>query len=405
MMPMTVDAAPAAPARPDDRRPGGGSIVSGLALALAVAVVGELLGWLVPLVGAPVFAIVGGIVVALVRGRRTALVPGLRFASSRVLQASVVVLGTTLSLRQVVHTGVTSLPVMLGSLAVALGGAVVAGRALRVDRDTRTLVGVGTGICGVSAIAATDSVIEASEADVAYAVATIFTFNVAAVLTFPTIGHLLHLTPHGFGLWAGTAINDVSSVVAAATIFGHGAAGTAVVVKLTRTLMIIPITLVLGWYRARRPRPAATRPAATRPDQDGAPVSVAGADGAVLVEDRASAGTGATRRVAASVAAGTGVEAGAPGRAARRRLVPLFIVWFVVAVVVNTLGVVPASLHVPASTAAQWMITVALAAIGCTTHVGEIRRAGFRPLALGAVLWVAVGLTSIGLQAVTVGLH
>jgi uncharacterized membrane protein YadS len=391
MMPMTVDAAPAAPARPDDRRPGGGSIVPGLALALAVAVVGELLGWLVPLVGAPVFAIVGGIVVALVRGRRTALVPGLRFASSRVLQASVVVLGTTLSLRQVVHTGVTSLPVMLGSLAVALGGAVVAGQALRVDRDTRTLVGVGTGICGVSAIAATDSVIEASEADVAYAVATIFTFNVAAVLTFPTIGHLLHLTPHGFGLWAGTAINDVSSVVAAATIFGHGAAGTAVVVKLTRTLMIIPITLVLGWYRARRPRPAATRPAVTRPDQDGAPVSVAGADGAVLVEDRASAGTG--------------VEAGAPGRAARRRLVPLFIVWFVVAVVVNTLGVVPASLHVPASTAAQWMITVALAAIGCTTHVGEIRRAGFRPLALGAVLWVAVGLTSIGLQAVTAGLH
>lgn len=393
MTPMTVDATPAVPARPHDRRSGGGSIVPGLALAVAVAAVGELLGSFVPLVGAPVFAILGGIVVAVVRGRRTSLVPGLRFASSRVLQASVVVLGTTLSLRQVVHTGVTSLPVMLGSLAVALGGAVVAGRALRVDRDTRTLVGVGTGICGVSAIAATDSVIEASEADVAYAVATIFTFNVAAVLTFPTIGHLLHLTPHGFGLWAGTAINDVSSVVAAATIFGHGAAGTAVVVKLTRTLMIIPITLVLGWYRARRPR------AATRPDPGGVPVSVVGPTGAVLVGDRALAGAGATYPVAIEA------EAEAPGRAARRRLVPLFIVWFVVAVVVNTLGLVPTSLHAPASTAAQWMITIALAAIGCSTHVGEIRRAGFRPLALGAVLWVAVGLTSIGLQAATVGLH
>jgi uncharacterized integral membrane protein (TIGR00698 family) len=400
MAPMTVDATPAVPARPHDRRPGGGSIVPGLALAMAVAAVGELLGSFVPLVGAPVFAILGGIAVALVRGRRAALVPGLRFASSRVLQASVVVLGTTLSLRQVVHTGVTSLPVMLGSLAVALVGAVVAGRALRVDRDTRTLIGVGTGICGVSAIAATDSVIEASEADVAYAVATIFTFNVAAVLTFPTIGHLLHLTPHGFGLWAGTAINDVSSVVAAATIFGHGAAGTAVVVKLTRTLMIIPITIVLGWYRARRPR-AATRPADGMPVSDGVGVSVARTAGSVLVGERALVGTGAEHAAGGEARA----EAEAPGRAARRRLVPLFIVWFVVAVLVNTLGLVPASLHAPASTVAQWMITIALAAIGCSTHLGEIRRAGFRPLALGAVLWVAVGLTSIGLQAATVGLH
>ncbi len=396
MASMTVDAVPAAvPARPRDHRPAGGSVVPGLALAVAVAVVGELLGRFVPLVGAPVFAILGGIVVALVRGRRTTLVPGLRFASSRVLQASVVVLGTTLSLRQVVHTGVSSLPVMLGSLAVALGGAVVAGRALRVDRDTRTLVGVGTGICGVSAIAATDSVIEASEADVAYAVATIFTFNVAAVLTFPTVGHLLHLTPHGFGLWAGTAINDVSSVVAAATIFGHGAAGTAVVVKLTRTLMIIPITLVLGWYRGRRPRRSAEL----------VPAATAASAGALAAPARADllpavAGAGASCPVDEEV----GGAGAAPVRAARR-LVPLFIVWFVVAVVVNTLGLVPASLHVPASTAGQWMITIALAAIGCSTHVGEIRRAGLRPLALGAVLWVAVGLTSIGLQAVTVGLR
>ncbi|MGC8463351.1 MAG: YeiH family protein [Acidimicrobiales bacterium] len=386
---MTVATTPAAPRRPSARLPTAASIVPGLALAVAVAAVGELLGSFVPIVGAPVFAILGGITVALVRGRRPALVPGIRFASSRVLQASVVVLGTTLSLRQVVHTGVTSLPVMLGSLAVALGGAVVAGRALGVDRDTRTLVGVGTGICGVSAIAATDSVIEASEADVAYAVATIFTFNVAAVLTFPTIGHLLHLTPHGFGLWAGTAINDVSSVVAAATIFGHGAAGTAVVVKLTRTLMIIPITLVLGWYRTRRPR------ADVEPDASGATRPVLEAAGARAVGTASGAVPGAVP---------IGSVAEAPSRTARR-LVPLFIVWFVVAVVANTVGLVPVSLHALASTTAQWMITIALAAIGCSTHLGEIRRAGFRPLALGAVLWVAVGLTSIGLQAATVGLH
>ena len=129
--------------------------------------------------------------------------------------------------------GQSSLPVLLGTLAVALLGARLLGRALSIDNDLRTLIGVGTGICGASAIAATDAVISASEADVSYAITTIFTFNVIAVLTFPTIGRLLSLSPHSFGLWAGTAVNDMSSVVAASSIFGRGATSFAVVVKLT----------------------------------------------------------------------------------------------------------------------------------------------------------------------------
>ncbi len=324
----------------------------GLGVALSVAAVATVLGHLVPVVGAPVLAIVGGIVISLIRQPSTRVRPGLAFSSKIVLQGSIVVLGTGLSFHEVVTTGTSSLPVLLGSLAVALLGARLIGRWLSIDQDLRTLIGVGTGICGASAIAATDAVISASEADVSYAIATIFTFNVVAVLTFPTVGHLLSLSPGQFGLWAGTAINDLSSVVAASSVFGHGASSYAVVVKLTRTLMIIPISLGLAFWRSRQHRAGEVAP----------PKGLKGKLGDIL---------------------------------------PLFILWFLAAVTLDTLGLIPASWHGALSNIAQVMITIALAAIGLSTNLRDIRRAGFKPLALGAVLWVLVALTSLGLQFAT----
>ena len=139
-------------------------------------------------------------------------------------------------------------------------------RRLHLGRDLNTLIGVGTAICGASAIAATDAVIGADEADVSYAIATIFTFNVVAVLSFPSLGHLIGLSQHAFGLWAGTAINDTSSVVAASTIYGHAAVSYAVVVKLTRTLAIVPISLGLAAWRNRSARQANANPGGTDED-------------------------------------------------------------------------------------------------------------------------------------------
>lgn len=345
----TPGANPGAPAR---KRVA--SLLPGLGSALGLGAVATVLGRLAPVVGAPVFAIVGGIFIALLRAPSARHRPGLTFASRLVLQGSIVVLGTGLSFHQVLTTGTSSLPVLAGSLAVALVGAAVLGRALSIDRDLRTLIGVGTGICGASAIAATDAVLSASEVDVSYAIATIFTFNVVAVLTFPTLGHLLHLSPHAFGLWSGTAVNDMSSVVAAASIFGHGATSYAVVVKLTRTLMIIPITIGLALWRSRRQR-----------------------------------------------GLGPGAAGGERGRTKLRQVLPFFIGWFLVAVTLNTWGLIPSSWHSPLSTLAQAMITVALAAIGLSTKFRDIRRAGLRPLALGAMLWLLVTLTSLGLQLAT----
>lgn len=327
-------------------------LVPGLLLSSVLAVAATAVGHLIPVVGAPVVAVVGGIVISVFRTSSRALRPGLHFSSKYILQGSIVVLGTGLSIRQVLHTGASSLPVLVGSLAVALIGAALIGRALSINGDLRALIGVGTGICGASAIAATDAVISAAEADVSYAISTIFTFNVVAVLTFPTLGRLMRLSPHSFGLWAGTAINDMSSVVAASSIFGHGATSYAVVVKLTRTLMIVPICLALGAWRSRR-------------TESGRP---GGAD---------------------------------PARKNFRRIVPGFILWFLVAVGLNSLSLVPASWHGSLTAAAEFMITMALGSIGLSTNVRDIMKAGFKPLALGAMLWVLVAGTSLAIQAAT----
>ncbi len=329
------------------------TLLPGLMAAVVLGTVATVLGHLVPVVGAPVFAIVGGIGIALLRQPSNRERPGLAFSSRVVLQGSIVVLGTGLSFHQVLVTGTSSLPVLLGSLAVALVGAAILGRILSIDKDLRTLIGVGTGICGASAIAATNAVISASEADVSYAIATIFTFNVVAVLVFPTLGHLLSLSPHAFGLWAGTAINDMSSVAAASSIFGHGATSYAVVVKLTRTLMIIPISIGLAFWRSRQNH---------HPD---ASAQIPRALGNL------------------------------------RQIMPVFIGWFLVTVTANTVGLVPGSWHGVLSGIAQVMITVALAAIGLSTNFRDIRRAGLKPLALGAMLWLLVALSSLGLQLAT----
>lgn len=325
-------------------------------MALAVAVIATLLGKFVPIVGGPVFGILLGVLAAaVVPGLRgAALSPGYAFAAKPVLQASIVVLGTGLSLRQVLQVGGASLPVMLGTLAVALLGAWLLGRALGVRGDTQTLIGVGTGICGASAIAATTAVINAKQAKVAYAIGTIFTFNIAAVLLFPPIGHALGMSPHAFGLWSGTAINDTSSVVAAAYSYGGDAGEYGIVVKLTRTLMLIPIVLVLAVLSARKQ-------------------------------------------------ARNGRAGAKPGLRAMpwRKIVPAFLIGFVIAASLDTLGLIPQSWHPVLSAFGTFLITTALAGIGLSMRLSDMRAAGHRPLLLGALLWIAVAASSLGLQALT----
>jgi uncharacterized integral membrane protein (TIGR00698 family) len=312
----------------------------GFLLALAVAIVATVLGNRVPIVGAAVFAIVIGAIVASVRRPDDRFRPGIAFASKQLLQWSIVLLGANLSLAEIVHGGATSLPVMLGTLAIVLALAYVVGRVLGLDRDLRRLLGVGTAICGGSAIAAVASVIDADQADIAYSLAAVFLFNVVAVLVFPAVGAGMHLSQSAFGLWAGTAINDTSSVVAASFAYGRAAGNAAVIVKLTRTTLIVPIVLFYGWRRLQRAR---------------------------------------------------GEERGIDWRA----IVPWFVVWFLLAAALNSFGLIPAALQSPLQEIALFAIAVALAGVGLGTDIEKIRSAGWRPLLLGAILWIAIAASSL----------
>ena len=317
----------------------------GVALSVALALVATAAGRRVPVVGPAVIAIVLGVAVRALFDPGAWAAPGVAFSSRKLLQAAIVLLGTGLSLGTVLHVGARSLPVMLVTLAVALGGGAAIGRLLGVEAPLRTLLSVGTGICGASAIAAVSAVIEVEAVEVAYAISTIFVFNVAAVLLFPPLGHALGLAAHPFGLWAGTAVNDTPSVVAAGYAYSHAAGDYALVVKLTRTLLIVPIVLTLAALERRR---------------DSAAAAVNGA-----------------------------------------RVVPLFLVGFLLAAAVNSTGVLGGHLRHELSTAALFLVAVALAAVGLSAQPARIRAAGARPLLLGGVLWALVASTSLAVQALT----
>jgi len=337
----------------------------GLWLAVGVAVVASIVGRTFPIVSAPVTGIVIGLTLATIIKPGALLRPGIAVASTTILQASVVVLGSQLTLIQVVRVGLGALPVMLGTLSVALVAAYWIGRWLGVNGNLRTLIGVGPGICGASAIAAVTPVIGAVGVDVAYAISTIFLFNVSSVLAFPIIGHLLGMSQHAFGLFAGTAVNDMSPVVATATTYGHAATSYAIVVKLTRTLLIIPISLALAALTPRLERRAAL-----------------------------PGSTGQNNK------SGTHTVASRP-RIRIGRLVPPFLIGFLIVAAANTIGLIPGGLHPTLSQMSIFLITVALSAVGLSTDLAGLRRAGRRPLILGAALWIVVSLTSLGLQHLT----
>lgn len=328
-------------------------LIPGTLVVIVIAAVATGVGQLLPLLGAPVAGIVIGVALSAALRSRTALAPGVRFSSKFILQLAVVILGSQLSLREVADVGAGSLPVMLGTLVICLLVAWFVGRRLGIESDTVTLIGVGTAICGASAIAAVSPVIKARSSQIAYAISTIFLFNVAAVLLFPPLGHLLHMSQDSFGLFAGTAVNDTSSVVAAATTYGAEAGNHAVVVKLVRTLMIIPICLGLSALVARRTKAAGE------------------------IEQP----SGIVQRVT--------------------RLVPWFLIGFVLVAAANSVGVVPGSSHVALQHTSLFLITMALGAIGLSTDAAAVRRAGARPLLLGAILWVTVASSSLLLQWAT----
>lgn len=334
----------------------------GVLFCLIVAVPAWLLGKRFEVVGGPVFAILIGMVLALAVPARAGepLQRGVKFTSKKILQYAVILLGFGLNLAQIAQVGATSLPIIVSTITTSLVVAFVLCRALKIPGKISTLIGVGSSICGGSAIAATAPVIDADDEEIAQAISVIFLFNVIAALVFPTLGGMLGLTDEGFGLFAGTAVNDTSSVTAAAAAWDgmHPGANTldaATIVKLTRTLAIIPITLALAFWQMRLARRAA------------------------------SAGEGAGE---------------AAGTFDLKKIFPFFILFFVLASVVTTVFALPAAVTAPIKELSKFFIVMAMAAIGFNTNIVKLVRTGGKPILMGLACWVAIACVSLGMQHV-----
>lgn len=334
----------------------------GVLFCLIVAVPAWLLGKQFEVVGGPVFAILIGMVLALAVPARAGepLQRGIKFTSKKILQYAVILLGFGLNLAQIAQVGATSLPIIVSTITTSLVVAFVLCRALKIPGKISTLIGVGSSICGGSAIAATAPVIDADDEEIAQAISVIFLFNVIAALVFPTLGGMLGLTNEGFGLFAGTAVNDTSSVTAAAAAWDgmHPGANTldaATIVKLTRTLAIIPITLALAFWQMRLARRAA------------------------------SAGEGAGE---------------AAGTFDLKKIFPFFILFFVLASVVTTVFALPAAVTAPIKELSKFFIVMAMAAIGFNTNIVKLVRTGGKPILMGLACWVAIACVSLGMQHV-----
>ena len=320
------------------------TLLPGLLLSAAVAICAYLSGKMLPIVGGAVFGIFFGIVINNTIGKPKASAPGIAFASKKLLQWAIIALGSGLSLTQVYSAGTESFVIILLVLLTAFIIAFGIGKLMKVPNKLINLIGVGTAICGGSAIAAVAPIIEAEDKDIAYAISTIFMFNVAAVLLFPSLGRLLGLADGTFGLWAGTAINDTSSVVAAGYAYSNAAGAYATIVKLTRATMIIPVSLVFAF--------------------------------ATAVQKKKQA---ASKEVNFSMA----------------KIFPWFIVWFMLASLLNTFGIITPGAAKIITEAGKFMIIIALSAIGLNSDFRKMMKTGFRPMLLGLAAWVGVALVSI----------
>lgn len=327
----------------------------GLLLCLAIAIPCWLLGTVLPIVGGPVFAILAGMVITLFYKQKTATQAGIAYTSKKILQLAVILLGFGLNLSEIARVGASSLPIILSTVSTSLLMSFLLCKLMRASANISVLVGVGSSICGGSAIAATAPVIGADDEEIAQSISVIFLFNVIAALIFPTLGSMLGLSNEGFGLFAGTAVNDTSSVTAAASAWDgiHPGANTleqATIVKLTRTLAIIPITLILALWRMARAKKA-----------------------------------GYTQKNDFNI----------------KKVFPFFILFFILASLITTISVsagASASFFQPFKELSKFLIIMAMAAIGLNTDIVKLVKTGGKPIFTGFCCWVAIAVVSLFMQ-------
>ena len=275
--------------------------------------------------------------------------PGAKSAKAWFLPLGILLLGARLSLDDVVSTGLGAIVVLVIDIVLVLLVTLGLGRALGLSNKLSALIGVGTSICGNTAIAATAPVIKAQERDVSFAVATITLFGTAAVIVYPLIGHALGMSDNLFGHWVGAAVNDTSQVTATAFGYSVEAGETATIVKLTRNTLMVPVIFMVGmWFAARESRQAGAQ------------------------ERRSWLGSA-------------------------RKAVPPFLLGFLALALVNSAGFIGDELATFLTRVSQVLIVMALVGVGLSTKISALRQTGPAPFLMGLAVAVMLAIVSLAL--------
>lgn len=319
--------------------------IPGIGLSVVIAIIALYIETILPghYIGATVIAMFLGIFFRVFYYNEELLQEGVQYTSKKILKGAIILLGASLNFSIILEVGSQTLLVLLFTLFTAFGGGYLLGKVFKINWKLSNMIAAGTAICGGSAIAAMAPAIEAEDADVSYAISSTFLFDMLMIILYPIAGRLLLLSDTFFGYWAGTSINDTSSVVAASFAFSEAAGEIATMVKLTRTLAIIPTVLIFStlYFNKKRKQPHLRK----------AKVSLSG-------------------------------------------LIPWFIFFFVMMAVLNTVGIISPSIAEIMKTLSRFLMVVSLAAIGLKTDLSVFVKTGIKPFIHGFILSTLVVIVS-----------
>ncbi|MBP3378492.1 MAG: YeiH family putative sulfate export transporter [Clostridia bacterium] len=325
----------------------------GIILSAAIAVLACFIESLLPIhvIGSAVIAMFIGMIINHFLGSVDILKSGLKFTSKKILKFAIILLGLSLNITTILHVGKMSLTVMIFTLLTCFGGGYFIGKALGLNWKLSNLISAGTGICGGSAIAAIAPTIDADDNDVAYAMSATFLFDMAMIVLFPIMGRALGMTDEAFGIWAGTAVNDTSSVVATGYAFSEGAGDFATMVKLTRTLAIIPTVITFAFIQLRIKRKEA--------------------------KERSESSDGLKANFSIT------------------KIFPWFILGFLAMSVAASVFPIPAAVVSGTKSASKFLMVCALSAIGLNTSFSSMKKAGIRPMIHGFIISALVVIVAL----------
>ena len=321
--------------------------ILGVAICFAVAALSVLVEKLIPgeLLGASIIALFMGTIINSFF-HPAWMKPALKFASKKILKAAIVLLGASLSIRTIMSVGQMTFFVMIFTFAMCFGGGYFIRKLFGLNWKLSNLISAGTGICGGSAVAAIAPVIDADDKDIAFAMSSTFLFDMVMIALYPLMGKALGMTDIAYGIWAGTSVNDTASVVASGYAFSEAAGDFATMVKLTRTIAIIPTVLVFAWIGIR-------------------------------MKKKEMQATGDGKKVN------------------MMKIIPWFIGGFLLLAVLNSIGCIPVAVAGGMKSTSKFLMVTALAAIGLNTSLLDFKKAGLKPMFYGITIDTLVTLTAL----------